>query len=169
MITHSFYLIMPSNYDPKFGTGSPPRCASRQYPVPLPDRQSSAQPSISGHGPERLTPAVASPAPAAAPHPRTTHNTSVSAACSSASSQKSAAKPPSPTPLSALQPAQIEHSAAPSPSTLAPGSPPTLRPPFRPATPYTAPREPQYGCRSGPAAAPIPSRHTAESSAGDTC
>ncbi len=74
---------MPSNSDPKFGTGSPPRCASNGN-ILFPSQIGNQSPSsISGRRPytKRLTLLFASPAPAAAPRIRgqLARNTSVSA------------------------------------------------------------------------------------------
>src|ERR1700730_5662751 len=99
----------------------------------------------------------------------TARNTSVSAAYSSASSQRSAAKPPSTTLSCVLQPAQIEHSGAPAPPAPAPVSPQIPRPPSHPEAPCIEQPAPECECRSDPAAAPIPSRHTVGSSAVCTC
>ena len=73
------------------------------------------------------------------------------------------------TPSSYPPPARTAHADAPSPPVPAPESAPTPPPPPRPATPYIAPPEPQYECRSDPAAARSPSTHTAESSVACTC
>ena len=117
----------PNNFDPACGTESPPRYASPQYPAPHPNPQSSAQPSESGHAPLHLTPVVASPVPANAPHPTTIRSKPESAAYSSESSQRSAAKLPWPTPSSVPPPCRTAHAAVLAPPAPWPESHPPLR------------------------------------------